>query len=373
MDIFLSGVAPEHAAALIAGLLALAVVPFLRNGSRDHVDHVDRCAAALLGFTAAVHLFLPFGHLGGMTVPYLLSAFAFGALAYAAHLGRRGWLGWRPGAGILCPATVVAYLIWAGDIDQVGILTALVELTVFGLALSGRKVLCGIATILAVLLSGAVMWIASFKAHQATNAGSPGVGHHDAHGHEHLARAQAGVIMRPLKENRGASSAETAAAISLVQAVSSGTKYKRLSDAIASGYKYPLGKREGMDVHMENPEFKKDGRVLDPERPEMLVYAIEGGKATLLGVVFVMERADQPGPAPGGSITRWHAHNLCVSFLPIGIGIVTPFGGCPSLSLAITIPEMMHVWIVDPPGGPYAEGVDKDWALGYHRERGVTL
>ncbi|HZM81353.1 MAG TPA: hypothetical protein VFC19_36975 [Candidatus Limnocylindrales bacterium] len=370
MDIFLSGVAPEHAAALIAGLVALAVIPFLKNAKGDHVD---RWAATLLGFTAAVHLFLPFGHLGRLTVPYLLSAFGFGALALGAHLGRRRW---RLGAGILCPATVIAYLIWGGDIDQVGILTALVELTILGLALSHRKVLCGIATVLAVLLSGAVMWIASFKAHFAADAGtaSPTVGHHHGDQHEHLARAQAGVIMRPLGENRGASSAETSAAISLAQAtVSAGTKYKRLSDAIAAGYRYPLGAREGMDVHMENPEFKKDGRVLDPERPEMLVYAIEGGKATLLGVVFVMERAGQAGPAPGGSITRWHAHNLCLSFAPIGIGIVTPYGGCPTLSIPITIPEMMHIWIVNPPGGPYAEGVDKDWALGYHREHGVTL
>jgi hypothetical protein len=370
VDIFLSGIAPEHAAALIAGLLALAVVPFLRGGSRDHVD---RWAAALLGFAAAVHLFLPFGHLGAMTVPYLLSALGFGVLAFGAHHGLR-W--WRPGAGILCPATVVAYLIWGGEIDQVGILTALVELTVFGLALSQWKVLCGIATVLAVLLCGAVMWVASFQAHFAADAGTaaPSVGHHHGDQHEHLARAQAGVIMRPLGKTQGASSAETAAAVALAQAtVSAGTRYKRLSDAIAAGYQYPLGSRVGMDVHMENPEFKKDGRVLDPERPEMLVYAIDGGTATLLGVVYVMERAGQAGPAPGGPITRWHAHNLCLSLLPIGIGIVTPFGGCPTLSVTVTIPEMMHVWIVDPPGGPYAEGVDKDWALGYHREHGTTL
>jgi hypothetical protein len=371
VDTFLSGVAPEHAAALIAGLLALAVVPLLKGGSRDHVD---RWAAALLGFAAAVHLFLPFGHSGGMMVPYFLSALGFGALALGAHHGRR----WRLGTAILCPATVVAYLIWGGDIDQVGILTALVELTAFGLALSHKRVLCGIATVLAVLLSGAVMWIASFKAHQATNAASPAVGHHsgDGHGdqHEHLARAQAGVIMRPLGANRGATPAETAAAVALAQATASaGTRYRRLSDAIAAGYRYPMGKHEGMDVHMENPEFKKDGRILDPERPEMLVYAIESGKATLLGVVFVMERAGDPGHAPGGPITRWHAHNLCVSLMPPGIGIVTPYGGCPTLSVQITIPEMMHVWIVDPPGGPFAEGVDKEWALGYHRQHGVAL
>lgn len=32
-----------------------------------------------------------------------------------------------------------------------------------------------------------------------------------------------------------------------------------------------------------------------------------------------------------------------------------------------------RMWIVDPPGGPYAEGADKEWALGYHREHGVSL
>ncbi|HEX6683804.1 MAG TPA: hypothetical protein VF062_13455 [Candidatus Limnocylindrales bacterium] len=338
----MSGVAPEHASALIAGLLALIVIPFATKG-----DPVNRWAASLLGFAAAVHLFLPFGHAGGMTVPYLLSALAFGALAVLAHLGRA----WRLGTAILCPATVVAYLIWGGDIDQAGILT-----------------------VLAVLLAGAVMWIASFQAHQATNAASPAVGHHHCDQHEHIARAQAGVIMRPLKENRGASAAETKAAVELFQAtVSAGTGYKRLSDALAASYRYPLGNREGMDVHLEHPEFKKDGRVLDPERPEMLVYAIEGGKATLLGVVFVMERAGQPGAAPGGPITLWHAHNLCVSLMPPGIGIVTPYGGCPSLSITITIPEMMHLWIIDPPGGPYAEGIDKQWTLGYHREHGLAL
>ncbi len=105
----------------------------------------------------------------------------------------------------------------------------------------------------------------------------------------------------------------------------------------------------------------------------MLVYAIEDGRATLLGVVYVMERAGEPGLAPGGPITRWHAHNLCVSLAPPGIGIVTPFGGCPPLSITVTIAEMMHVWVVQPPGGPYAEGVDQAWARDYHMKNGINL
>ena len=54
----------------------------------------------------------------------------------------------------------------------------------------------------------------------------------------------------------------------------------------------------GPDVHLEHPRHGKDGRVLDPDRSEQLVYAIGGSTATLLGAVFVMEVAGRPGPAP---------------------------------------------------------------------------
>jgi hypothetical protein len=128
-----------------------------------------------------------------------------------------------------------------------------------------------------------------------------------------------------------------------------------------------------VDVHLENKAFKSDGRVLDPQRPEMLVYAISGGRATLLGVVYLMERAGQAGPEPGGPITRWHAHNLCLTLLPPGFGAVSPFGGCPPLAVAVTIPEMMHVWVVDNPAGPFAEGLDKAWVADYHRTHGQPV
>ena len=67
---------------------------------------------------------------------------------------------------------------------------------------------------------------------------------------------------------------------------------------MAAGYELPRN-ATGTDVHMENPAYKKDGRDLDPERPETLVYAIEDGRATLLGVVYVMERAGVAAPQPG--------------------------------------------------------------------------
>jgi hypothetical protein len=124
---------------------------------------------------------------------------------------------------------------------------------------------------------------------------------------------------------------------------------------------------------MENPAFKNDGRVLDPQRPETLVYAIEDGRATLLGVVYVMERAGVAAPQPGGPITRWHAHNICLTLLPPGFGIVSPFGSCPALSLNVTTPEMMHVWVVDNPAGPFAEGLDAAWVRAFHADHGLPV
>jgi hypothetical protein len=374
MSTLLIGIAPEHAAGFLAGLVALLIVPFLRGGSSSLVD---RWAAALLGYAGAVHLFLPFGHPATplMITGYVLSGLAFGALAWRAHVGR----GWRIGTAILAPLTVLAYLINGEDPDQVGILTMLLELTAFGLAVATTRrvgrVFGSVATVFAVFLAGAVSWIASFQAHQGTTADSqnPAVGHgHVAEGgHEHLARAQAGVIMRPLGDNHHATADQTAAAIALAAATKqSVARFGSLDEALAAGYQYSDLQETGMNVHLEHGVFKDDGVLLDPQKPEQLVFAIEDGKATLMGVVFVMEKAGDPGIAPGGPLTRWHAHNVCVSLLPPGVGIVTPYGSCPSFSITVTIPEMMHVWTVEPPGGPFAEAIEETWARDYLRQHG---
>jgi hypothetical protein len=232
-------------------------------------------------------------------------------------------------------------------------------------------------------LVGVTIWVGSFLAHAATDASTDGVmvasadgsagavGHtgDHAHTHEHAARAQAGVIMRPIA-NHHPTVAQRQAADQLAAATKKAmARYATLDAAVAAGYVVPKPGR-GTDVHMEHKTFKNDGRILDPQRPEMLVFAIEGGRATLLGVVFVMQEAGSPGPEPGGAITRWHAHNICLTALPPGFGIVSPFGTCPALSVNVTVPEMMHVWVVDNPQGAFAEGLDETWVRAYHATHG---
>lgn len=128
------------------------------------------------------------------------------------------------------------------------------------------------------------------------------------------------------------------------------TRYRDLAAAEADGYR-TAGPAEGLQVHFDHKGHQADGRILDPDAPEQLVYAVRGGRSLLLGVVYQMPAAGRRGPAIGGGVTRWHAHDVCVGVLPPGFGVVSPYGGCPGLTLALTVAEMMHVWVVDPPGG----------------------
>ncbi len=400
----LAGIAPDHVPALLAVLL-LPLLPVLlrrltgglsaRPAERSPASGnlVDRWAAALLAVSCAVHLALPLGHHDSplLTVGFLGSGIAYGWLALRAREGKR----WRLGTVLLVVATLVGYLVVVGaageEPDQVGIATALVELAALGFALvplrtparprRAARFWGSAGTVTAVVVVGAVIWVGSFLAHRANPAAAspaagaaPVVGLDHEHAHEHAARAQAGVIMRPLGANDHATAAQQQAAAELAAATKQATaRYADLNAALAAGYRLPPVKSTGPDVHLENKAFAKDGRTLDPARPEMLVYAIDGGRATLLGVVFVMEVAGAPGPAPGGPGTRWHAHNLCVSLLPPGLGIVSPYGGCPAFSLNLTSGEMMHVWVVDNPGGPFAEGLDAAWVRGYHATHGLAV
>jgi hypothetical protein len=346
--------------------------------------------AWLLGIAAAVHLALPLGHFEQvlLTLAYVGSGAAYAWLALRAYEGRT----YRLWSSLLVGATLIAYLavVLGGgeEPDQVGIATALVELVALALCLvpvreEGRprrfKRFAGsTATVFITLVVGVGIWAGTIAAHAATDAAATdptdanvAIGGDDhEHAHAHAMRAQAGIIMRPQGDHHP-TPAQIEAAQALAEATTAATaRYARLADAVAAGYVLPRGAK-GPDVHMENPAYKKDGRDLDPERPETLVYAIEGGRATLLGVVYVMERAGVPAPQPGGPITQWHAHNICLTVLPPGFGIVSPFGSCPALSINLTSPEMMHVWVVDNPAGPFAEGLDAQWVRGYHAEHGL--
>jgi hypothetical protein len=109
-------------------------------------------------------------------------------------------------------------------------------------------------------------------------------------------------------------------------------KYVDLSAAEADGYQ-PSSPSWRPITHYLNPAYQRDGELLDSNRPEALVYANTSEGTILLGAMYVMSEPGESGPQIGGCLTQWHAHSLQ--------GWETP--------------EMMHVWSIELPSGPFSE------------------
>jgi hypothetical protein len=96
--------------------------------------------------------------------------------------------------------------------------------------------------------------------------------------------------------------------------------------------------------HAENGIFARDGRILDPERPEVIIYANARGRPlTLIGVMFSVPRGVH-GPTPGGPITRWHRHRVCANGNHRGLAPRAD-GSCPPGTRMRLGSEMLHVWL----------------------------
>jgi hypothetical protein len=155
---------------------------------------------------------------------------------------------------------------------------------------------------------------------------------------------------------------ELEAAAKLVSDVrSSTTRFEDLNAAMQEGYRLLAGGRTGL-AHYHNQAYTSDGRILDPQRPEDLMYLkMADNSWKLVGAMFLMPSAGQPGPRVAGPLTAWHAHdNLCINPLLARITALTDASGkCPAGTVFMgKTPEMMHVWLVDNPNGVFSDDME---------------
>jgi hypothetical protein len=153
-----------------------------------------------------------------------------------------------------------------------------------------------------------------------------------------------------------ATTAEKAAAQLLLEQTKLGTaKFADLPAAEADGYKAVTPVDEPI-VHYINPAYLVTGDTLNPEHPESLIYGNSAKGPILLAAMFIAHRIGQPGPDIGGPLTLWHAHsNLCFNAKTNIIDSFTDAAGnCPVGSFNSGTPEMLHVWVVDNPNGPFS-------------------
>ena len=98
-----------------------------------------------------------------------------------------------------------------------------------------------------------------------------------------------------------------------------------------------------MWFHAEHRRWSNDGVEFDRLRPEVIIYAdMPGRPLVLVGVMFALPRGKR-GPTPGGPITRWHWHRVCMKGDKRGLS-PRPDGSCPPRTIRRNGSEMMHVW-----------------------------
>lgn len=315
---------------------------------------LHRLAAWLLAATAVLHLALIGHHEGILGALMLLDGLLLGLATWCLLTGRR----WRPLAGALLITSLTGWALVSlgGQVpDQVGLLTKLIELAALAIVLtpvSGARIrgLAGAAiVVLALVVVDASAWGGAF--------GGAGAGHH-------AGIVPAPGVLLPGGEDRPPTPEEqTAADLLWLGTVVALARYEDPEVARADGYM--VDGIAGLDFHAPNAIHADDGLVLDPARPENLLYAESPAGPVLLGAMFEMPMGGGPGPAFGGPLTIWHGHEqVCITLSGIA-GLVSPFGGCPVGSVTVSrTGEMLHVWTA--PGAPIRWGeLDDEWKAAY--------
>lgn len=363
-------VIPEHEPGVIAAVLLVAGAWWLRRRARRGkpaavvtieayraLSPLHRLLAWMLLLSSAIHAGLVLGHEPSLySVLYLGAAGAFFLVARRLINGGR----WRRSTRLVLVASILGYAVSsvAGSApDQLGMFTKLIELVALGIAVTPhrtgrmRQLASTTGTISLVVVTGLAGWIGAFVS---------GAGGH------HLGEVPAPGVLLPPGEDREPTAVEQQAADALYAAtVEAVAKYADTAIAAADGYN--VAGIAGRDFHAENAAYKADGHIFDPERPENLIYAVGPTGPVLIGVMYEMDEIGVAGPAVGGPLTVWHAHDhICVSLTPPALaGLTSPFGYCPAGSITLPITnEMIHLWTL--PGVPEQYGdLEDGWLDGY--------
>ncbi len=182
-------------------------------------------------------------------------------------------------------------------------------------------------------------WVAGCHAHNANSGDPADVGH-----------APGSCTDAPVTANQRAAAerlvADTTGAVA--------NRYPTLQSAEKAGYR--VINATGPLIHVGNPAFQNDGRVLDPQRVESLVYVSSGNASMLLGAMYIAEPDAPQGPLVGGALTSWHIHtNLCVNNAEGTALNPGPGNRCAPGSAIGPTAQMLHVWTIPYDGGPFAD------------------
>ena len=345
-------IASDHALGLYAGLVAFPIALIVLRLSRSWrlVPATVRVASVLMAAVGAIHLGLVPSHLGERVTAAL---FVMNGFAYIGLSLVPAWRWWRPASFSLITASLLGYLLFIvigfDTPDQVALTTKLIELTALGLVLvpvkggfkprDPARYWATLAVLVPVLtvMTGTTVWVIDLL-------------------HPNALHSHAGALLQ--STNEVSTPQQVAAAQQLYdQTAAAIAPYRDWHVAWAAGYR--PGTSETNTTHWMNQRYVDRGYVLDPHHPQGLVYANTHHGPVLLGAMFQMQHLNQFGPDPGGPLTAWHQHeNICLTPFGLELSFMTPFAVCPIGSIDFSASPMLHVWIVDNPGGRFAIDID---------------
>jgi hypothetical protein len=346
---------PEHLPALWAiGLAVVGGIWLMRQGRGPRMEAFRqlplgvRAVIALLLISGAAHAGMAWGSNGGWRVLFAASAAMAGIILLRIVDGKT----WRRWAWLLLAGSLVGYwieLIGGHPADQIGITVKAIEVFALYLVLSPspdqaatrrlRQAAATVGLVVISVLNATAVWAGAFGS---------GSGDTNPLDHHSDGSITPGTVINAGKITE-ISFAQQREADHLWAATAAFTgRYRDLSLAAADGYR--VANMAGSDFHAPNPVYQNDGLMLDPTKPENLIYAVGSDGPVLLGVMFETEGLRNEPPPTGGAALDWHRHEqVCFALTPPGLaGLVDPFGNCPVGSLAIpTTNSMMHVWTVE--------------------------
>lgn len=129
--------------------------------------------------------------------------------------------------------------------------------------------------------------------------------------------------------------------------------YEDIRRAMADGYIQITQDLPGIAAHFIRLDYQRDGRQMDPERPEVLLYTKRlDGTWRLVGAMFLAEAVTEEPPSYFGALDAWHYHeNLC--FVGNGVRVTASGQECPGVFTPRT-PWQLHVWTFPTAGGVFA-------------------
>lgn len=143
-----------------------------------------------------------------------------------------------------------------------------------------------------------------------------------------------------------------------------------IHNAMAQGFQADRINR----THYPNLQYMFDDVILDPERPEWLIYNDAPDGKVLMGFMFFTRELNEVGPTPAGALAQWHYHPYQTARCAIKglwtVGRPDENGQCAEGIPVTRTPEMFHVWLIDHPLGRFTE---MNIVPEYWQEGGVDL